>query len=81
MHEFSLAQNLVTQLLELADQHQATKIFVVSVNIGELSGIVTDSFTFGFEILAKEQPILVGAKLEITPTEGGDLILSRVEME
>lgn len=81
MHEFSLAQSLVAQLLELAAQHKAMKIYVVSVNIGVLSGIVTDSFTFGFEILAKEQPVLAGAKLEITATDGSDLILSRVEME
>ena len=66
MHEFSLAQGLFTQLLQLAEQHQATKIAIVRVNIGSLAGIVVDSFSFGFEVLSRESKLTENAVLEIS---------------
>jgi hydrogenase nickel incorporation protein HypA/HybF len=69
VHEFSLAQGLMEQLFRLADQHGATKIITVRVTIGRLSGIVADSFSFGFEALAGENSLTKGAVLEITLTE------------
>ena len=66
MHEFSLARGLFAQLQELAEQHRAKKITVVRVDIGRLSGIVVDSFTFGFEVLAAENPLTSQARLVIT---------------
>lgn len=65
MHEFSLAQGLVNQLLTLADHHQARKICTVRVEIGSLAGIVADSFAFGFEVLSREKSLLEHAVLEI----------------
>ncbi|MDH3349546.1 MAG: hydrogenase/urease maturation nickel metallochaperone HypA [Desulfobulbaceae bacterium] len=81
MHEFSLAQNLLGQLLELAAQHQARKIIRVEVQLGESSNIVADSFQFGFDVLSKENEICRSAKLVLQPTAGNDLILAQVEME
>lgn len=69
MHEFSLAQGLISQLLELAKQHGATKIIAVRVTIGQLSGIVADSFSFGFEALITENNLTKDAVLEITETK------------
>ena len=69
MHEFSLAQGLMTQLLQLAEQHKATRVLTVKVTIGRLSGIVADSFSFGFETLSGENPLTKNAVLEITETE------------
>ena len=66
MHEFSLAQGLVNQLLALAGQHNARKICTVRVEIGSLAGIVGDSFAFGFEVLSRENELLQNATLEIT---------------
>lgn len=57
------------QLFQLADQHGATKIITVRVTIGRLSGIVADSFSFGFEVLAGEKNLTKEAVLEITQTE------------
>jgi hydrogenase nickel incorporation protein HypA/HybF len=68
MHEFSLAQGLVNQLLALAGQHNARKICTVRVEIGSLAGIVADSFSFGFEVLSRENDLLQNAVLEITET-------------
>ena len=66
MHEFSLAVGLMTQLEQLARKHNATKIKTVRVDIGKLSGIVADSFSFGFEVLSKEHPLTEGVVLELT---------------
>ncbi len=55
MHELSLAQGLIDQLLVLAEEHQAKKILKVTVTIGPFSGVVTDSFSFGFDALKQEQ--------------------------
>jgi hydrogenase nickel incorporation protein HypA/HybF len=57
------------QLFQLANQHGATKIITVRVTIGRLSGIVADSFSFGFEALAGENSLTKKAVLEITQTE------------
>lgn len=59
----------MTQLHQLAEQHRATKIITVKVSIGRLSGIVADSFSFGFETLSGENSLTKNAVLEITETE------------
>lgn len=69
MHEFSLAQGLFRQLRQLAETHQASKIITVRVEIGKLSGIVVDSFSFGFEALSQESDLTKNAILEITEIE------------
>ena len=81
MHELSLAQGLLTQLEELAKKHEATTVLVVRVDIGDQSGIVTDSFCFGFDALKKEKQLTQNALLSINPTKGSELILAQVEME
>ncbi len=65
MHELSLVQNLLDQLHELAEEHRKTKVLTVYMCIGPLSGVVIDSFEFGFEILAKESPLTREAVLII----------------
>jgi hydrogenase nickel incorporation protein HypA/HybF len=81
VHEFSLAQGLMQQLNELARQHEAQKICTVRVDIGTRAGIVVDSFSFGFEVLAKENPLTREAVLEINESVGDDLILTQVQIE
>ncbi len=65
MHELSMAQDLLRQLHELAAQNGAYRILTVTVEVGPLSGIVPDSFDFGFTALAAESPLTSGAKLNI----------------
>lgn len=65
MHEFSLAQNLTQQLLELAITHQANRVLNARLAIGNEAGVVLDSFRFGFDVLCDEQPLLTGCGLEI----------------
>lgn len=69
MHEISLVQGLIVQLQELAEANDATKINKVTMEIGPLSGVVADSFQFGFDILAKEEKLLASAELIIVTPE------------
>lgn len=81
MHEFSLAQGLITQLADLAKAHKATRIMTVRVNIGIMAGIVVDSFVFGFNAVKTETDCVRQANLEITEVNGEDIILAQVIME
>ena len=65
MHELSLAHELLKKLCSLAKQHHADRILEVNVAIGPLSGIVADSFRFGFETLAPANSVTRGAVLVI----------------
>lgn len=65
MHEMSLVQALFTQLASLAADHDKHKVLTVTVAIGPLSGVVVDSFQFGFDILAAENSLTKEAKLII----------------
>ncbi len=65
MHELSLAQGLIEQLHTLAAEHKAERILRITVVIGPFSGIVVDSFSFGFDALKQESPVIREAVLEI----------------
>lgn len=65
MHEISLVQGLLGQLHTLALEHKKEKVLSLCMEIGPLSGVVIDSFQFGFDILAKEDPLTDEAELII----------------
>jgi len=65
MHELSLAQSLIEQLLDLAKEHQAERITRVTVTLGPFSGIVRDSFEFGFDNLKQSQDATRKAVLKL----------------
>lgn len=65
MHEMSLVQGLLGQLHALAAEHRKEKVITVCMEIGPLSGVVIDSFQFGFDILAKEDALTREAELII----------------
>jgi len=69
MHEISLVQGLLQQLHDIAVEHKTTKVTKVTMVIGPLSGVVVDSFQFGFDILTKEDELVSGAELEIVVPE------------
>lgn len=68
MHEISLVQGLFQQLADLARQNNMTKVVTVTMQIGPLSGVVADSFQFGFDILSAEDELVRGAELVINTT-------------
>ena len=65
MHEFTLAQGMARELVRIAREHRASMVKEVYVSIGALSGIVQESFCFGFDIIKEQDPILRGAKLHV----------------
>lgn len=65
MHELAIAQSIVEVVEVHATECNATRVKSVRLRIGESSGIVTDSLTFSFEILASLDPTLAGAQLLI----------------
>ena len=65
MHEMSLVQGLFQQLYSIARENNAAKVLRLTMSIGPLSGVVVDSFQFGFDILSKEDDLVRDAKLEI----------------
>ncbi|MBW1646218.1 MAG: hydrogenase maturation nickel metallochaperone HypA [Deltaproteobacteria bacterium] len=65
MHELSLAQSLVEQLLVLAAEQRATRVVRIRVRIEPLAGVVTDSFSFGFEAVKTISAVTRDAILEL----------------
>ncbi len=65
MHEFAIAQSIVEAIEAKASECSASHVIAVRLKIGEASGVVTDSLTFCFEMLASLNPTLVGAQLLI----------------
>ena len=65
MHELAIAQNIVEAVEAKASEYNAAHVKTVRLKIGEASGVVTDSLTFCFEMLASLDPTLAGAQLLI----------------
>ncbi len=65
MHELSIAQSIFDVVEARAAECHATQVKGVRLRVGEASGIVTDSLTFCFEMLASSHPVLAGAQLLI----------------
>lgn len=65
MHELAVAQSIVDAVEARAAECNAARVKGVRLKIGEASGIVSDSLTFCFEMLASLDPTLAGAQLLI----------------
>lgn len=65
MHEISLVQGLLQQLANLACENKMTKVRTVTMQIGPLSGVVIESFRFGFDVLSKKDTLTKEAHLVI----------------
>jgi hydrogenase nickel incorporation protein HypA/HybF len=65
VHELSVAQSIVDAVEKRASECNAARVKSVSLRIGEAIGVVTDSLTFCFEMLAGLEPLTAGAVLEI----------------
>ncbi|WP_036477847.1 hydrogenase maturation nickel metallochaperone HypA [Myxosarcina sp. GI1] len=51
MHEVSMMQNTLEIAFDRARQNGATQIECLTLNIGELSGVIPEALEFAFEIL------------------------------
>jgi len=66
MHELSITQNIVAIVDEAAN---GRRVLRVTLEVGELSGVVSDAIAFCFDIVAAGTA-LEGASLDIREIEG-----------
>lgn len=64
MHEVSMMQNTLDLAIAQAKQNHATKVERLTMNIGELSGVIPEALEFAFEVLTPGT-IAENAQLEI----------------
>ena len=71
MHEMSIAQSLIDIITEEMLKHEASSLKSVRLHVGQMSGIVPDALSFGFEVLTSDTK-LAGAELiiEVIPLTG-----------
>lgn len=65
VHEVAVAMGMVEELTRIARENNATKITLVRLKVGKLSGIVTDSLKFAFDAIKLEHPLLYSAEILI----------------
>jgi len=66
VHEFALAEAVITTALREAKREGIEKIRRIEVRIGELQRIQADTFEFALrEIMPAKEPRLAGTKLEL----------------
>jgi hydrogenase nickel incorporation protein HypA/HybF len=66
MHELGITRNIVSIV---SDKAQGQKVLRVTLEVGRLSGMLSDSIRFCFDICA-EGTVLEGATLRIVDVEG-----------
>lgn len=66
MHELGITQNIVAIVSEAAN---GRKVRRVTLEIGELSGVMADAVAFCFDVVA-QGTVLEGASLDIRPIRG-----------
>ena len=66
MHEWALAESILTAALEAAEKEKLKKITEIKINIGELQQIEQDIFEFALDGIIKDQGgKLKGVKIKI----------------
>jgi hydrogenase nickel incorporation protein HypA/HybF len=65
MHEVSIALGMIDEISKIAQKNNAKKINSIHLNIGRMSGIVTDSLEFAFEALKPDYPLFSSATIFI----------------
>ena len=64
VHEMSIAQSLLTIILDESAKHSITQVRQVNLQVGAMAAIVPESLSFCFELLARET-LAEGATLAI----------------
>jgi hypothetical protein len=69
MHELGIVMHVAKTLDETAEEYHITKIGSVTLEVGEVSGIITDYFCDCWDYFKKRHPVLADSqlKIEITP--------------
>ena len=70
MHEMGIVLHMAKTLDETAEQNHLTKIGRVTLQVGEVSGIMTDLFIDAWDYFKKKHPMLEECRLEIETLPG-----------
>ena len=62
MHEYSITQSMLSLALDKANESKASRITMINLVLGELSGVVDECVRFCFDFLSKDT-IAAGAGL------------------
>ena len=68
MHEMGIILHLAKTLEETAEQEKIKKITRVALEVGEVSGIMTDYFEECWNYFKKKHPVLEASELELITT-------------
>lgn len=66
MHELGIVFAMIDILEDTAKENDLTRIRKVSVDLGEVSGVVTDFFTDAWDWASSKNDLIRGAQLEVT---------------
>lgn len=69
MHEMGIVIHLAKTLNEMAEENHITKFGSVTLQVGEVSGIVNDLFLDFWSYYRDKQPLLVECEMKIEPIE------------
>lgn len=70
MHELSVLKKVVDKCSEVAKENNATKVKIVTLEIGELTGYIPKFFTEYFPIITKDNPLYSDTKVKLISTPG-----------
>ena len=65
MHEMGIVMHLAKTLDELAEEQNIAKIGSVTLQVGEVSGIMTDLFTDAWDYFKVRHPVLSDSQLKL----------------
>ena len=63
MHELSIVMEVVRQVEKLAKEHNVDKVKSVTVEVGEVSGVVKEYFLDAFNWMCKRTPLMQECEL------------------
>lgn len=67
MHELGIVFHMIDTLEEVAREHELTRISSVTLNLGEVSGVLPDYLIDCWQWAVSKTTTLQGAELEIVP--------------
>lgn len=65
MHELTLVYGIADAVQKVKEEHGLNHIDAVVIQVGELSGIITEFLEEYYPLLAEDMPVLVGSELVI----------------
>ncbi|MDD1674052.1 MAG: hydrogenase maturation nickel metallochaperone HypA [Methanomicrobiales archaeon] len=64
MHEYGIAYDIFATARKAARDNKATSITVIHVDLGEAAMVNADQVAFLFSVIAEEEPLFTGSRLE-----------------